>query len=112
MLKFLFTARHGALIVCMAAAPAVALAQPWTLESSMARAMQLAPELRASEAEIAARSGDILQASAWPNPTVEFRADEKLAMSDGRDGYSVNQLTLTQAIHLTQIGRASCRERV
>ena len=50
MLKVLFTARHGALIVCMAAAPAVALAQPWTLESSMARAMQLAPELRASEA--------------------------------------------------------------
>ena len=103
MLKILFTALHGAMIGCLVATPALAQALPWTLESSIARALQHAPELRASAAEIAARSGDIVQASAWPNPTVELRADEKLGIADGRGGYTVNQATITQAIPLGRL---------
>lgn len=78
-------------------------AQIWTLQSSIKRATSVAPELRASEAEIAARTGNLTQAEAWPNPTVTLRADEKLGIEDGRGGYSMNQVTITQALPLNRL---------
>lgn len=76
----------------------------WTLEASIRRAVSVAPELRAAEADVAARKGGLTQAAAWPNPTVTLRADEKLGIEDGRGGYSVNQLTVTQALPLHRLG--------
>jgi cobalt-zinc-cadmium efflux system outer membrane protein len=78
-------------------------AQVWTLEASIKRATTVAPELRATEAEIAARTGNLTHADAWPNPTITLRADEKLGIEDGRGGYSVNQVTITQALPLHRL---------
>ncbi|MEK7759014.1 MAG: TolC family protein [Pseudomonadota bacterium] len=78
-------------------------AQVWTLESSIERATTVAPELRAGESEVAARTGELTQAGAWPNPTVELRADEKLGIDDGRGGYSLNQVSITQPIPLRRL---------
>ncbi|MFZ2540402.1 MAG: TolC family protein [Gallionella sp.] len=92
----------GALL--LGALPALAQeATAWTLADSVRRALDIAPELRAAEAEIAARTGDLIQAEAWPNPTIEIRADEKLGIEDGRGGYNLNQLTITQTLPLYRL---------
>lgn len=82
---------------------ASAHAQVWTLESSVERATGVAPEMRAAEAEVGIRAGERVQAGAWPNPTLEVRADEKLGLDDGRGGYSLNQISITQPIPLRRL---------
>jgi outer membrane protein, heavy metal efflux system len=82
---------------------ASASAQVWTLESSIERATTVAPELRAAEAEVGARTGELTQAGAWPNPTIELRTDEKLGIDDGRGGYSPSQISITQPIPLRRL---------
>lgn len=89
------------LFLCIATAGVQA--QAWTLESSIDRALTVAPELRASEATVAARAGELTQASAWPNPTVELRADEKLGIDDGRGGYDLTQVAITQSLPLRRL---------
>ncbi len=78
-------------------------AQVWSLETSIERAMAVAPELRAAEAEVASRAGELKQAGAWPNPTVELRADEKLGIEDGRGGVDLNQVAVTQPLPLRRL---------
>ena len=84
-----------------------AWAQPdrvWTLAASVRHALEVAPELRAAEAEIAARAGDLSQAGAWPNPTIELRADEKKSIeTQNRRGLHLNQITITQPIPLRRL---------
>ena len=87
----------------LAVASAYVPAQVWTLESSIERATAVAPELRAAESEIAARAGELTQAGAWPNPTVDLRADEKLGIEDGRGGYDLNQISITQPLPLRRL---------
>lgn len=78
-------------------------AQAWTLEASIRRGIAVAPELRAAEAEIAARTGSLSEAAAWPNPSVALRADEKLGLEDGRGGYSLNQVMISQPLPLHRL---------
>lgn len=88
------------------APPALAQDKPaWTLVASVQRALDSAPEMRAAEAEIAARTGELSQADAWPNPTIELRADEKkmIETQNRRGGYSLNQLSITQPIPLRRL---------
>lgn len=80
-----------------------AQAQIWTLESSIQQATTVAPELRAAQAEVNARAGERTQAGAWPNPTLEIRGDEKLGIEDGRGGYNVNQISITQPLPLGRL---------
>ena len=80
-----------------------AQAQVWTLESSIQQATAVAPELRAAQAEVNARAGERTQAGAWPNPTVEIRGDEKLGLEDGRGGYDLNQVSITQPLPLGRL---------
>ncbi len=96
-------ARRLCLGVLLAGACAGASAQVWNLESSVARALAQAPELRAAEAEVGARRGELTQAGAWPNPTVELRADEKLGIDDGSGGYKLNQASITQPLPLRRL---------
>lgn len=67
MLSKLRTALLAAALVFPGSA---ALAQPVTLEEAIAKAIEAAPALRASEASIAAARGGRTQASVRPNPTV------------------------------------------
>ena len=50
----------------------------WTLSTSIQQVLQISPELRAANAEIDIRRGELTQASAFPNPSIELRADQKL----------------------------------
>lgn len=84
---------------------ASASAQVWTLESSIEQAITVAPELRMAEAEVGARAAERVQAGAWPNPSVEVRTDEKLGLEDGRGGYDVNQISITQPLPLRRLSR-------
>ena len=101
--KFFYTPAVGRLFVGLCLAWGSASAQAWSLESSIARALTVAPELRAADAEIAARTGESTQAGAWPNPTITLRADEKLGLEDGRGGYDLNQVAVTQALPLYRL---------
>ncbi len=86
------------------AAPVLAKeVKSWTLADSVSRALDIAPEMRAAEAEITARGGDLSQAGAMPNPTMEVRADNRLGMEDGRGGVDVTQIALSQPIPLRRL---------
>lgn len=87
----------------LAAAWGGAQAEVWTLKTSIERAVSVAPELRAAEAEVASRAGELRQAGAWPNPTLELRADEKLGIEDGRGGYSLSQTVISQPLPLRRL---------
>lgn len=94
------------LLMMLGASPALTQEMPvWTLAASVQRALDNAPEMRAAGAEIAARSGDLSQAGAWPNPTIELRADEKKSIEtkNRRGGFNLNQITLTQPIPLSRL---------
>lgn len=77
----------------------------WTLADSVKRAFDVAPELRAAEAGIAARSGDLTQAGAWPNPSVELSGDDRLGQEDGRGGADLTRIALTQPLPLRRVAR-------
>ena len=94
------------LVMMLGAPPILAQETPvWTLTDSVHRALDNAPELRAAEAEIAARTGDVSQSDAWPNPTIELRADEKKAIEtqNRRGGFNLNQITYTQPMPLRRL---------
>lgn len=84
--------------------PAPASAE-WTLESAIRRALEVSPEVRVADADVAVRTGELTQAGAWPNPTVEARADNRLGQEDGRGGTDVTQLILSQPLPLRRLER-------
>ncbi|MFA5627770.1 MAG: TolC family protein [Thiohalomonadaceae bacterium] len=80
------------------------LAQPqdsWTLEQSIRRAVEIAPEIRGSQAAVSARQGALQQAGAWPNPQIELRADDKIGKDDGTGGTGFTQLAFSQPLPLS-----------
>ncbi len=74
--------------MALALAPAANASETnvWTLASTLTRLVEVAPELRAADADVAARTGELEQAGAWPNPSIELRADDKLGIEDGKGG--------------------------
>ena len=75
----------------------------WTLTSAVQHALQVAPERRAAEAEVAAREAALIQAGAWPNPSLDLRADRKLGLEDGRGGSDLTQVAITQPLPLLRL---------
>lgn len=80
-------------------------ATAWTLADSVRRVHDIAPELRAAEAEIKAREAELVQADAWPNPTVDIRADDRLGQEDGRSGAGLTQFAFSQPLPLRRLAR-------
>lgn len=78
-----------------------ARAEPWTLQSSVERVLEVAPEMRAAESAVAARRGAIRQANAWPNPEIEFRADDKIGKDAGTGGTDLTQFVFSQPLPLS-----------
>jgi cobalt-zinc-cadmium efflux system outer membrane protein len=85
-----------------------ASAQVWDLSSSVERALDVAPELRAYRAEVSARQDELAQARVWSNPTLDVRVDEKLGIDDGRGGYDLTHVGVTQPL---PVGRTGPRRR-
>lgn len=94
---------------------------PWTLKASVQQALDVAPEIREASAEVAAREAMRRLAGAWPNPSLELRADQKLGLEDGRGGTDLTQIAVSQPLPLTRLARqrdqagaqlAAARERL
>ena len=103
--NFLSASRRLIVSLVMVMACATAQAQTWTLESSIQQATTVAPELRAAEAEVNVRAGELKQAGAWPNPNVYLRADDRLGQEDGRGGTSLTEIALSQPLPLRRLAR-------
>jgi cobalt-zinc-cadmium efflux system outer membrane protein len=93
----------------------------WTLDAAVREALRVAPEIREASAEVVAREGALRQAGAWPNPSIDLRADRKLGLEDGRGGTDLTQVAITQPLPLTRLARqraqtgaqlAAARERL
>ena len=103
--RLLFTAL-AATIVAWPILPAIAADTiGWTLEAATRRVLNLAPERRGAEAEVATREAELRQAGAWPNPTVDLRADNRLGQEDGRGGTDLTQIALSQPLPLRRLAR-------
>jgi len=83
--------------------PVANAAQSWTLDNSIRRVLSVAPEFSASEQMILLREDQQQQASLWPNPEVEIRADQSMGLGDGSGGYDVNELRISQPIPLKRL---------
>lgn len=75
----------------------------WTLSASIKRALDIAPELLAAEAEIAASAADLTQASAWPNPSIDVDANNRPGLESGRGGTDLTRIGISQPLPLTRI---------
>lgn len=73
----------------------------WTLEASIRRVLEVAPENRSAQSEVAAREGAWRQAGAWPNPEIALRADDKMGKDDGRGGRDLTQFAFSQPLPLS-----------
>jgi len=91
------------LLVPMALVTTESIARQWTLESSVSQAMSTAPELKKAMAETAARQQDIKMSAMWPDPSVEFRVDNKLGKDDNSGGYDLTDVTISQPIPLSRM---------
>jgi len=109
MLKIFLSPRYVVIFMsflqmCMPAhAQALNRETQWTLESSLKRAMQTAPELKQSLAEISARSAEIELSDMWPDPNIELRVDNKLGKDDASGGYDVTDVVISQSIPLSRL---------
>ncbi len=90
------------IVLSMGMSPA--LATPWTLESSIQRALEHAPELEAAQARVAASRAATDQAGAWPNPSIELRVDDRLGRELGDGGRDVTALSITQPLSWGKVG--------
>lgn len=78
---------------------------PWTLGSAVQRVLAVAPEGRGAEAEVAVRAGELDRDTAYPNPTVEGRIDQKLGLDDGAGRTDLTQLAISQPLPVGRLGR-------
>jgi cobalt-zinc-cadmium efflux system outer membrane protein len=93
------------MVACPALPTMAADAGGWTLEAATRRVLELAPERRTGEADVAARAAELRQAGSWPNPNIELRADDKLGQEDGRGGSDLTRLGLSQPLPFRRLAR-------
>lgn len=87
----------AAMLGTLIASP-VLRADTFTLERAVLQALAVAPEIRRAEAAVQVRRGELTQARAWPNPTVEARAGDRLAKEEQTSGYDLTQLSIIQPL--------------
>lgn len=104
-----FIALPVALLTYTAANGAAELDREWTLESTLQRALVVAPQRYAAEADVVAGKGDVQQAGAWPNPTIELGANDALGKEDGQGGTDLTQVTFSQSLPVS--GRIGLRRK-
>ena len=77
--------------------------EPWTLQRSIERGIAIAPELKSAQAGIRAGEGELERAGEWPNPSVSLRVDNNIRQQQLRNGYTVDQMTVSQPIPLWRL---------
>jgi outer membrane protein, heavy metal efflux system len=92
------------LLVVMLAGPVTAASgETWTLEHSVQRALEMAPEARIADAEIEARRGEYQQADSWPNPTLDISASDKVGLEEGTGDTDLARVAITQPLPLMRL---------
>ncbi len=79
------------------------VAKKWTLDATARHIIEVAPELKSSDAEINVQQGRAVQASAWPNPKLSVTVDDSLGIEDSRGGFDFTQLELSQPIPVSRL---------
>lgn len=74
----------------------------WTLQSTVSRLQEVSPELRAAKAKVQSHQSQTKQASSWDNPTVEVEGNDAMGIDDGKGGYDVTRLAITQPLGISQ----------
>jgi cobalt-zinc-cadmium efflux system outer membrane protein len=77
----------------------------WTLETTVQRALESAPEMRAANARVEARAGELEQAGAWPNPSIDLSADQKIGLEDGNGGTDLRYAAISQPMPVLRVAR-------
>ena len=99
------------LLSCIAPMSALGQSQgTWTLEDSIRRVVEIAPETRGAQAAVSARQGALEQAGVWPNPQIELRADDKIGKEEGSGVTDFTQFAISQPLPLS--GRLGHRQAV
>jgi len=70
----------------------------WTLGASIQRALEVAPEMKTTDAEIGKQKGKLEQADAWPNPSISVQVDDTLGLDDTSGGYDLTEFAISQAL--------------
>ncbi|MCK4707775.1 MAG: TolC family protein [Gammaproteobacteria bacterium] len=78
-------------------------AQPWTLETSVQQALSTSPELKQATAELMARQVGIHLSTMWPDPSIEFRLDDKLGQDDNKGGFDLTDITISQPLPMSRL---------
>lgn len=97
--------RFAMVLGTLAVVSLAAAEERWTLETSVRRALDAAPEVRMADAEVAIRAGEYRQADAWPNPVVDVSASNRLALEEGTDGSDLTRAAITQSLPLARLAR-------
>jgi len=75
----------------------------WTLETSVQQAANVSPELKISSTEIGSYEADMKMSGLWPDPSIEFRVDNKLGKDDRSGGVDLTDVTISQAIPFSRM---------
>lgn len=70
----------------------------WTLERTTQQAIEISPYILAAWADVDAKEGSLVQAGAWPNPTIELGGSEKLQVNKGKRGSGFTDAAISQPI--------------
>lgn len=88
----------------------LSLPRLWTLENSIERVLDIAPEVKAAEAQVSARQGALQQAGMWPNPTIFIQRDDKLGIEDGTGDSEITRYAFSQPLPIN--GRLSYQKAI
>jgi cobalt-zinc-cadmium efflux system outer membrane protein len=75
----------------------------WTLNTSIQHALNVAPEMKTAVAEIGKQQGKVIQAGAWPNPSISLQMDNSLGLESASGSYDVTQLAISQALPMGRL---------
>jgi len=89
---------------------AASLPNVWTLENSIERVLEIAPEWKAAEAAVETSQGALRQAGAWSNPIIYVQGSDRLGKEDGVGGRDITQFSLGQPLPLS--GRLSHQKAI
>jgi len=77
----------------------------WTLASATRRVLELAPEQRAVDADVAGRDAELRAAGSWPNPSINLRADDKLGQEENTGGSDLTRVGISQPLPFRRLAR-------
>ncbi len=90
------------ILFCVVSMPVGAQQQDkWTLENSIRRVLEVAPETLSAQAAVNAKQGALQQAGAWPNPQIEVRIDDKMGKDKGTGGSDFSQFSFNQPLPIS-----------